>query len=132
MHIRCLTLAAMLFACVSAFSQTELPAKMQGKYNSQSGRSGDATIGLVKQESPDKARVRIDLTNTVNAHGINCGFSAIETDAVKTDGAWKFSFPSVYCKSNWTMTIKPVEGKNRFEGAFVTDFPSSGTVHFEW
>ena len=124
--------ASMLFACVSAFAQADLPAKMQGKYKAQNGRTGDATLELVKQESPDKARVRVNLTNTTNFHGFNCGFSAVEADAVKTQGAWKFSFPSRYCQSNWTMTIKPIEGKQRFEGVFTIDFPIDGTVYFEW
>lgn len=127
-----LIFAFTLFACVTAWAQADLPAKAQGKYKSQTGRTGDATLELVKQESPDKARVRVNLGNTTNAHGFTCGFSAVETDAVRTDGAWKFSFPSRYCQSNWTMTIKPVEGKQRFEGVFTTDFPSDGVVYFEW
>jgi hypothetical protein len=124
--------ASILFACLSAFAQADLPARMQGKYKSQSGRTGDATLELVKQESPDKARVRVNLTNTTNAHGFACGFSAVETDAQRADGAWKFSFPSLYCQSKWTMTIKPAEGKQRFEGVYTIDFPMDGTVYFEW
>ena len=132
MRARHLTLASMLFVCISTCAQADLPAKMQGRYKPENGRSGDATIELVKQESPDKARVRVDLTNLEKAHGGTCGFSAIETDAVKTDGAWKLSFPASYCRSNWTIAIKPVEGKQRFEGLFTTDFPNDGTVYFEW
>lgn len=135
MRARYLTFASVLFACVSAFAQTDLPAKMQGKYKGQtSSRTGDATVELVKQESPDKARLRVNLTNTVNGHGFTCGFSPVETDAEKTDGAWKFSFPGRYCQSKWTMTIKPIEGKQRFEGVYTTDtpVPTDGTVYFEW
>lgn len=126
--------APTLFACALAFAQADLPAKMQGKYKARSGRTGDATIELVKQEALDKARVRVHLTNTVNEHGFTCGFSPVEADAQRTDGAWKFSFPGRYCKANWTMTIKPVEGKQRFEGVYTTDVPvpTDGTVYFEW
>jgi hypothetical protein len=133
MRIRHLTSAAILLGCVSAYAQSELPARMQGVFKTQSGRTGGATVELVKLESPEKARLKVNLTNTVNAHGFACGFSAVEADAEKTDGgAWKFSFPSRYCQSKWTMTIKPVEGKQRFEGVFTTDFPNDGTVYFEW
>jgi hypothetical protein len=119
--------------CVGATAQ-DLPSKMQGKYQSPPSRRGEATLEVVKQESPDTARVRINLTNTLNAHGAACGFSAVETEARRTDGAWKFSFPGRYCASNWTMTIKPVEGKQRFEGTYSTDtpVPTDGTVYFEW
>jgi hypothetical protein len=124
--------ALLLLPLASAFAQADLPARMQGMYKTQSGRTGGATIELVKQEAPDKARVRINLTGTTNAHGFTCGFSAVEADAQKTDGAWKFAFPSRYCQSNWVMTITPVEGKQRYEGIFTTDFPNDGTVYFEW
>jgi hypothetical protein len=120
-------------ACASGFAQTDLPAKMKGQWKSQSsGRTGDAIVELVKQESPDKARVRVNFTNQGNAHGFACGSSAVETDAQRAEGAWKFSFPSRYCQSNWTITIKPIEGKQRFEGIYVTDFPTDGAVYFEW
>lgn len=132
MRVIDLLVASMLFACVPAWAQADLPPKAQGKYKTQSGRTGDATLELLKQESPDKARVRVNLTNTANAHGFACGFSAVEADAARTEGAWKFSFPSRYCQSNWTMTIKQVEGKQRLEGAFTIDFPMEGTVYFEW
>jgi hypothetical protein len=124
--------AALLLPLASAFAQAELPAKMQGMYKTQSGRTGGATLELIKQDSPDKARLRVNLTGTTNAHGFTCGFSAVEADAQKVDGAWKFAFPSRYCQSNWVMTIKPVEGKQRFEGVFTTDFPNDGTVYFGW
>jgi hypothetical protein len=124
--------ASLLLPFASALAQADLPAKMQGMYKTQSGRTGGATVELVKQEAPDKARVRVNLSGTTNAHGFTCGFSAVETDAQQADGAWKFAFPSRYCQSNWVMTIKPVEGKQRFEGTFTTDFPNDGTVYFEW
>ncbi len=132
--MRTIPLAITLFACVSAFAQADLPARMKGKYDGGRGRIGDATLELVKQESPDKARVRINVTNTLNDHGFTCGFSPVETDAQRTDGVWKFSFPGRYCKSAWTMSIKPVEGKQRFEGVYTTDTPvqTDGTLYFEW
>jgi hypothetical protein len=129
--IRSLMLASLVFSCIPAVAQ-DLPAKMQGGFKTASGRTGGASVELIKVEGPDKARVKVNLTNTVNAHGFACGFSAVETDAERKDGAWTLSFPSRYCQSNWTMTIKPVEGKQRFEGVFKTDFPNDGVVFFDW
>jgi hypothetical protein len=132
MTIRHLMFATLVLGCMSASAQSELPAKMQGMFKTQSGKSGNASVELVKMESPDKARVKVNLTGPLNAHGFACGFSAVETDAERKDGAWKFSFPSRYCQSTWTITIKPVEGKQRFEGEFTTDIPNAGTVYYEW
>jgi hypothetical protein len=124
----------MVIAFSFGVAAQELPSRMQGKYHSPPNRGGDATLELVKQESPDTARVRVNLTNTLNAHAAVCGFSAVETEARRVDGAWKLSFPGRYCSSSWTMTIRAVEGKQRFEGTYNTDTPvwTEGTVYFEW
>lgn len=123
---------SLLFASTVAFAEGDFPAKMQGTFKTASGRTGGASLELIAMESPDKARLRVNLSNTVNMHGFTCGFSAVETTAEKKDGAWKFAFPSRYCQMNWTVTVKPVEGKQRFEGTFTTDLPNDGTIFYEW
>ena len=138
--IRSLMLAGVAFTFLPAIAQ-DLPARMQGGYQHQGGfnsgasverRTGTVSLELLKMESPDKARIKVNLTNTVTRTTMPCGFSAVETDAQRKDGAWTFSFPSRYCKSSWTMTIKPVAGRQRYEGVFKTDFPSDGVVYFDW
>jgi len=44
---RSLLCALLLLPLASAFAQADLPAKMQGMYKTQSGRTGGATIELV-------------------------------------------------------------------------------------
>jgi hypothetical protein len=136
MKMQTRTIAAI---CVLAFSQAAfanegLPPRMQGGFRTSATlRTGGVIVELLAAETEDRARIRVTLLNTTDAHGNACGFKPQETIAQRKEGAWQFGFPSPYCsRSNWVMTIRPFEGKNRFEGKFTTDFPNDGTVSLEW
>lgn len=50
---------------------------------------------------------------------------AVETVAQRTGDTWLIVAPHVRCAS-YTITMKPIEGKQRYEGTFVHDFFYTG------
>ena len=119
----------------AALAQSELPAKMQGKWTTGAignTRVGGASVELVRMESPDKAAVKVTLTETVGPpHGYTCIFGTVDTVAERTGEAWKISVPHRRCAA-YTMTLTPAAGKQRLEGQVSNDMGGSGTVFLEW
>jgi hypothetical protein len=120
-----------LLASLDAFAQTALPPKMEGTFrNPTYGTSGGTRVELVKMESPERASVRVTMSD-VYYHGTPCVVKPVETVAEKANGGWKFAVRVPDCLT-YTITIAPVPGKQRFEGTYTTDFPSEGVIFYEW
>jgi hypothetical protein len=118
-------------ASLNAVAQTAIPAKMEGTYRNPSyGTSGGTRVELIKMESAERASMRVTMSD-VYYHGTPCVVKAVETVAEKSNGAWKFAVRVPECLT-YTITIAPVEGKQRFEGTYTTDFPTEGVIYYEW
>jgi hypothetical protein len=130
-----LALALLLLGASSAFAQSALPARMQGSWKTPT-KSGDTTIELIATTSPDKAKVKVTLTGgTVSPpHGGSCLFGTVDAVADRTGDGWLIVASHRTC-ATYTITIKPVEGKQRYEGTIVHDFfytGLAGTIFYEW
>lgn len=127
---------SLLVLGAGAFAQAgDLPARMQGSWKTPT-KNGDSTIELIAMTSPDKARVKVTLTGgTISPpHGSSCLFGTVEAVAERTGDTWMIVAPHRSC-ATYTITIKPVEGKQRYEGTFVHDFFYSGlagAVFYDW
>ena len=131
MVIRTLVLISLASVAFLAFAQVDLPPKMQGKWTSQKVAGGDATIELVKMEGAETARVKVRMTGVVNHYLVPCDSGTVETVAMKAGDSWQIAVPSVRCAS-YSITLKPIESKQRFEGVYTTDIGGPGTIFLEW
>lgn len=133
MKTKSLVLVLLLFGAQCAFAQSDFPAKMQGSWKTAT-KSGDATIELVGMTSPDKAKVKVTLTGGTLGppHGSLCMFGTVESVADRQGTGWQIAAPHMRCAS-YFLTVKPVEGKQRFEGTMTNDFTGQpGTIVLEW
>ena len=118
-------------ASLNACAQTALPPKMEGTYRNPSyGTSGGTRVELIKMESPERASLRVTMSD-VYYHGTPCVVKPVETIAERANGGWRFAVRVPECLT-YTITIAPVEGKQRLEGTYTTDFPSEGVIYYEW
>ena len=120
-----------LLTSLTAFAQAAFPPKMEGKYRNPSyGTSGGTLVELINMESPERASLRVTMSD-VYYHGTPCVVKPVETVAERGNGGWKFAVRIPECLT-YTITIAPVEGKQRFEGTYTTDFPTEGVIYYEW
>jgi regulator of RNase E activity RraA len=136
MYTKYLALSLLLFGADCALAQAaDLPARMQGSWKTPT-KNGDSTIELIAMTSPDKAKVKVTLTGgTISPpHGGSCLFGTVETVAERTGDTWLIVASHMRC-ATYTITIKPVEGKQRYEGTVVHDFfytGLAGVIFYEW
>lgn len=129
---RILAMCLLLATPFVALADGELPAKMQGKYvSATSTGAGTVTIETVTMESADKAKVKVTIDPAVNFHGAPCYFGTAETSATRSDGAWTMTAGKGRC-ATYTITVRPVEGKQRYEGQYTNDVGGQGKVSLEW
>lgn len=108
---------------VFAADPAALPAKMIGdRLNPANGRSGKVEAELIAMETPVRAKINAAFWDGCSRHG--------ETVAEFNDGAWSFVIPGRKC-NDVSVTVRPVEGKNRLEGEFQTG-AARGTIWYEW
>ena len=82
-------------------------------------------------DGTDKAKVKVTIDPAINFHGAPCYFGTAETVAIKADGAWTMTAAKGRCPT-YTIVVRPVEGKQRFEGQYNNDVGSQGKVFLEW
>jgi len=130
--LRTLSLSVLALTPVAASAQSQLPPKMQGKWKSTVlGRDGTSTVELVKQDSDDKAQVRVTITDAISYHGRWCDFGTADSIANRSGDSWVITVPHRRCAS-FLITIHRVEGMQRFEGTYTNEADGAGTVFYEW
>jgi hypothetical protein len=82
-------------------------------------------------ESPEKAKVKVTIDPAVNFHGAPCYLGTVATVATKADGAWTLTAGKGSC-ATYTIVLRPMEGKQRFEGQYTNDVGGQGKVFLEW
>lgn len=129
-----LTLVAAMLASTAVLADIDLPAKMEGKWRLMSGITGGSVIEVVQVEGPDKVQVKVTMNDVPSSHGAQygrCDFGTVSTVAERSAGAWSISAPSIRCPS-FTINIRPVEGKQQFEGALSASPGGPGSITYEW
>lgn len=132
MHIKPAVVLAMMWTSALVWADSELPPKMQGKWNSSSGPGGgDAVIVLKKADGPDRADVTVSMDTVPNGHGGFCSLDTVATIAERKDDSWQIAANNPRC-STFNIVIKLVEGKRRFEGTYTGSRGTAGSVYYEW
>lgn len=130
--LRVLTACLVVGTPLHALAEGEIPAKMQGRYASAvSTAVGAVAIELVSMESSDKAKVKVKIDPAVNFHGAPCYLGTVETVAAKANGAWTLTVGKSSC-ATYTIVLRPVEGKQAFEGQYTNDVGGQGNVSLEY
>ena len=124
-----MTLKIAFFAsCLIAFpamADSSLPKKMEGRWERVSPAfSNKAEAELIEMTSPTTARLNVIFWDGCTRKG--------ETTAELKEGTWEFRVPDGARCNGFPVRIKPVEGKNRFEGVFISPARGDGTVYFEY
>jgi hypothetical protein len=127
MHTILASLLATSFSLSAPYAQAAdpapLPAKMKGsRTNPSNGRSGSVDAELISMESPTMAKLKTAFWDGCTRRG--------ESTAEFKDGTWSFVIPGGRC-DDVSVTVHPVEDKNRLEGEFRTG-PNAGTIYYEW
>lgn len=135
MFSRSLLLVPLLMSFGAAFAQGELPPKMQGQWKSSgSNLLGATMVEVVRVQGPDKADVKISMIDVAArppaAGDARCSFTEAAV-AERQGDVWTVQVKSQRCAS-FSMTIKWVQGKRRFEGEFKSDLGASGSLVYEW
>jgi hypothetical protein len=108
---------------------------MRGQWKSSlSGVVGDTAIELVKMQGPDKADVKVTveevLTRPATEGGGRCSLTEGAV-AERQGGSWQIQVRNIRCAS-FSINIRRVDGKQRFEGSFTNDVGTSGPIFYEW
>ncbi len=120
--MRGIAVTAFLLFTSAAFAQS-WPAKMQGEY--QGRRGGDKTyLELVKMDG-DKVFLKFFVASAFCDHGV------VDAVGEKKGDGWEINAPGTRCAS-WLIKLKPVDGKQKFEGTFEASSGNYGSVYYEW
>lgn len=116
--------ASLLSLATVAFAASPLPPKMEGKWERVTPAfSNKAEVELLEMTSPTTAKLKVVFWDGCTRRG--------ETTAELQDGTWTFQVPDGPRCNGFPVKISPVEGKNRFEGIFISA-KGNGTVYLEW
>jgi hypothetical protein len=134
MLTRFLVLVSM-FAFGHAFAQEVFPATMKGQWkSSSSGAVGETVIELVKLQDPARAEVKVTFkdvtTRPPSEGGSRCSLTE-PASAVREGETWQIRVKNFRCAS-FSVSIRRVEGKQRFEGEFANDVGTHGPIFYEW
>ena len=109
---------------IHAIAAPPLPPKMEGKWERPPSLSNKAEAELVEMISPTTAKLNVVFWDGCTRKG--------ETTAEFKDDAWEFRVPDTGRCNGFRVKVKPIEGKNRLEGVFISPVRGDGTVYFEW
>ena len=132
MHLKRGVFFGMTLMSAMAWADSELPAKMQGKWKASSGSEGGAAVIVLKKaDGPDRAEVTVSMDTVPNGHFGFCSLDTVATTAERKDDSWQITASNPRC-STFNIVIKPVEGKQRFEGSYTGSRGTTGSVYYEW
>lgn len=126
MSIKKCLFSSLCLVSAHALAQDAFPAKMEGRAIGQTsgGRGGKTYIEFVRMDG-DKAIVKFFIASSKCDHGVVDGI------AEKKEGGWEINAPGNRC-ADWLIKLKPVEGKQRMDGAWRASSGNFGTVYYEW
>jgi hypothetical protein len=132
---RTLLLSSLAFACGAALAQEAFPSSMKGQWKAAAtGVVGETLIELVKMQDANNAEVKVTIKEVYNkplTEGAGRCVVSEKAVAVREGDQWQIQVKNFRCAS-FTLHLKRVEGKQRFEGDFSNDARTSGTVFYEW
>lgn len=125
MNAKKLPFLAFCLLALPVMADSPLPKKMEGKWERVSPAfSNKAEAELIEMTSATTARLNVVFWDGCPRRG--------ETTAELKDGFWEFRVPDGARCNGFPVRLKPVEGKNRLEGVFISPARGDGTVYFDW
>lgn len=123
--VKKLVLLGFCLVAIPAIADSALPKKMEGKWERVSPSfSNKAEAELIEMTSPTTAKLNVIFWDGCTRRG--------ETTAELKEGMWEFRVPDGPRCNGFAVKVKQLEGKNRFEGVFISPARGDGTVYFEW